>query len=90
MTVRIIHFFFFALTSKLVLLSISWVTRVKLLMLKKSQLYTSCIADEGRESKTSLLADFKLYSCRYIYIFYLLHMVISNAKVIGRSNLPIL
>lgn len=71
------------------MLSISWVTRVKLLMFK-SQLYTSCIADEGRESKTSLLADFKLYSCRYIYIFYLLHMVISNAKVMGRSNLPIL
>lgn len=49
----------------------------------KSQLYTLCMADEGRESKTSLLADIRVD----IFIYF---MVISNAKVMGRSNLPIL
>lgn len=49
----------------------------------KSQLYTSCMADEGRESKTSSRADIRVD----IFIYF---MVISNAKVMGHSNLPIL
>lgn len=34
----------------------------------KSQLYTSCMADEGRESKTSLLADIRVDI--FIYFIY--------------------